>query len=65
MSDTPLTDAERDSLIRTMTRQLDEAEATIREYERTIRVLGDELTATHKELAALKAGIYPETPFSA
>lgn len=58
MSDTPLTDGERDSLIRTMTRQLDEAQATI-------RVLSDELTATHKELAALKAGIYPETPFSA
>ena len=57
MSDTPLTDAQRDALIRTLTKQYDEAQAVIRE-------LSAELVAVEEENARLKAGLIPEQPFA-
>ena len=54
----PLSDAQRDALIRKMTDQL-------RVAEQTIRDLSDELVEAHKQLAALKAGAFPEVPFVA
>ena len=56
MSGAPLTDAQRDALIRTMTEQLRTAEQTIRE-------LSAELVAVEQENARLKAGLIPEQPF--
>ena len=68
----PLSDGQRDALIRTMTRQVNEAReqarldaAQMREYERTIRVLSDDLAEVHKQLAAFQAGEFPEAPFVA
>ena len=57
-SDAPLSDVQRDALIRTLSRQCAERDITIRE-------LRDALVEAHEELAALKAGIYPEAPFRA
>lgn len=37
----------------------------VREAEDVIRELRAELVAAHEDLAALKAGIYPEAPFRA
>ena len=58
MSEAPLTDAQRDALIRTMTKQC-------AEYEAVIRDLSAELVAVEQENARLKAGLIPEQPFSA
>lgn len=58
MSDTPLTEAQRDALIRTMAKQVREAEDVIRE-------LRAELVAVEQENARLKAGLIPEQPFHA
>ena len=52
----PLSDAQRDALIRAMTSELNEAAETISE-------LRAELVAVHAENAALKAGRLPENPF--
>lgn len=54
----PLSDAQRDALIRTLTRQVSEAEDVIRE-------LRAELVAAEQENARLKAGLLPEVPFVA
>ena len=56
MSDTPLTDAQLDALIRTLTKQHEEAQTVIRE-------LSAELVAAEQENARLKAGLIPEQPF--
>lgn len=56
MSDAPLSDAQRDALIRTLAKQCDERDATIAE-------LRAELVAVHEELAALKRGTVEEIPF--
>ena len=58
MNEAPLSDVQRDALIRTMARQLREAEDVIRE-------LRAELVAAEQENARLKAGLIPEQPFSA
>lgn len=58
MDKPPLSDVQRDALIRTMTEQLRTAEQTIRE-------LSAELVAAEEENARLKAGLIPEQPFSA
>ena len=56
MSDAPLSDVQRDALIRTMTKQC-------AEYEQVIRQLSAELVAAEQENARLKAGLIPEQPF--
>lgn len=56
MTDSPLSDDQRDSLIRTLTRQVDEAQTVIRE-------LRAELVEAHRENAALKARTFDEVPF--
>ena len=58
MSSGPLSDDQRDALIRTLTRQVDEAQTVIRE-------LRAELVEAHKENAALKARTFEEVPFVA
>ena len=52
----PLTGADRDTLIRTLTRQCADAEEALRERDATIRSLTRDLAAAHVELAAYKAG---------
>lgn len=53
----PLSDAQRDSLIRTLTRQCAEKDETISE-------LREALVAAHEEHTRLKAGLLPEVPFA-
>ena len=52
----PLSDVQRDALIRTMLQQ-------IRSRDETIAELRAELILAHEETAALKRGLVPEQPF--
>lgn len=56
MTAPPVSDDQRDALIRTLTRQVDEAQTVIRE-------LRAELVEAHRENAALKQGTFDEVPF--
>lgn len=56
MTDSPLTNVQRDNLIRVMTRQVEEAHATIAE-------LRAELVQAYEQIAALKRGVSEEIPF--
>ena len=57
MSDAPLSEAQRDALIRTMVAQ-------IRSRDETIAELRAELILAHEEIATLKRGLVPEQPFA-
>lgn len=65
MSEPPLSDAQRDALIRTLTKQCSDRDRELYDAALVIDELRAALVAAHEENNRLRAGLVPETPFAA